>query len=141
MLLPTQPATTGGGGRVAIEATRRMDASPATAWRALSEPALWPSWGPAVTDVECEDQQLRTGTTGRVRTPVGAWVPFTVTHVDPGHRWTWRVAGVPATGHRVEPGPDGCLIVFELPTWAFGYLPVCELALRRLERMLGPVHA
>ena len=124
---------------MAIEATRRMGASPGSAWRLLSEPAQWPSWGPAVRSVRCDDEQVRPGTTGRLQTPVGAWVPFRVTHVDPGHRWVWRVAGVPATGHRVEPDPQGCRVVFEVPGWAAAYLPVCELALRRLERCLGVV--
>jgi uncharacterized protein YndB with AHSA1/START domain len=126
---------------MALEAARHVDAAPAAAWRLLAEPAQWPSWGPAVRAVACRDERLRTGTTGRLRTPVGAWVPFTVTSVDPGHRWTWRVAGIPATGHRVEPGPNGCRVVFELPTWAVGYLPVCELALRRMERLLAAVTA
>jgi uncharacterized protein YndB with AHSA1/START domain len=126
---------------VAVEATRRMRAAPAAAWQVLAEPDLWPSWGPTVRAVRCDDEQLRTGSTGRVQTPLGVWVPFEVVDVDPGHRWVWRVAGIPATGHRVEPDPDGCRVTFEVPAWGVGYLPVCELALRRIERLLGAVRA
>jgi uncharacterized protein YndB with AHSA1/START domain len=124
---------------VGIEVARRITASPAAAWRVLTEPACWPRWGPSVRAVDAADERLRPGSTGRVQTPVGVWVPFRVTHLDPGHRWAWRVAGVAATGHRVEPDPDGCRVVFEVPTWGFGYVPVCELALRRIEQLLvGP---
>ena len=121
---------------MSIEVTRTIEAAPAAAWRLLTEPSQWPSWGPSVRAVACDDERLRTGTSGRVQTPLGVWVPFEVTEVDPGHRWTWRVARIPATGHRVEPGARGCRVVFEVPTWGLGYVPVCELALRRIERRL-----
>jgi uncharacterized protein YndB with AHSA1/START domain len=126
---------------VTVEVARRMQASPASAWRVLSEPASWPSWGPTVRAVEADDEVLHTGSTGRVQTAVGVWVPFKVTEVDPGHRWTWRVAGIPATGHRVEPDPDGCRVVFEVPTWGLAYAAVCEVALRRIERLLRDAEA
>ena len=47
-------------------------------------------------------------------------------------RWTWDVARVPATGHRVEEAGSGGLAAFELPPLAAGYAPVCRRALRRI---------
>jgi hypothetical protein len=44
-------------------------------------------------------------------------------------RWTWRVARVPATGHRVDPLGDRCRVSFEVPLVAAGYVPVCRRAL------------
>jgi hypothetical protein len=45
------------------------------------------------------------------------------------------VAGIPATGHRVVPDPGGCVVTFTVPWWAPFYLPVCAVALRRIERL------
>jgi hypothetical protein len=116
-----------------LEVARSVDADPDRVWTVLTDTELWPRWGPSVTDVECSDRFVREGSTGRVRTPVGIWLPFTVrTCAD--RRWTWDVARLPATGHRVE-GRDGgrrALAVFELPVLAAGYAPVCRRALGRI---------
>jgi hypothetical protein len=70
---------------------------------------------------------------GRVQTATGLWLPFEITHWEPERAWTWRVAGVPATGHRVEPlGPQRCRVSFLIPRWAPFYRPVCRSALRRI---------
>jgi hypothetical protein len=62
-------------------------------------------------------------------------LPYTVTAFEPGRYWSWSVAGIPATGHRVVPQAGGCLVTFTVPWWAPAYLPVCALALRRIERL------
>jgi len=81
------------------------------------------------------------GLRGRVRTRLGLSLPFEITAVEPGRAWRWRVAGVAATGHRVEPlGPMRCRVVFEVPRWAAPYALVCRAALRRLSRLLPPEH-
>jgi len=111
-----------------LEVARRLDADPDRVWSVLTDTELWPRWGPSVTDVECIDRFVREGSTGRVRTLLGPWLPFTVrTCTD--RRWTWDVARVPATGHRVEGTEDGALVAFELPPLAAGYAPVCWRAL------------
>lgn len=121
-----------------IEVSREIGAPGSAAWDLLTDTGWWPDWGPSVTDVDCEDERIRPGTTGRVRLPLGLWVPFEVTAVDErNYRWTWRVAGVASTGHRVEPaGHKRCRVVFELPLIAGGYVPVCDRALARLARRL-----
>jgi len=84
-----------------------------------------------VTDIEPTDRFVREGSTGRIRTPVGPWLPFTVrTCTD--RRWTCDVTRVPATGHRVEETGDGALAAFELPPLAAGYAPACRRALKRI---------
>lgn len=122
-----------------IEVAAELPATPSAAWDALTDTVRWPAWGPSVTDVDCDRRRIRTGTTGRVRLPGGVWVPFTVTDVEPGRRWDWRVARVPATGHRVEPVADDrrCRVVFEVPPLAAGYVPVCRRALGDLARLLA----
>ncbi len=103
------------------------------AWAAFARYEHWSTWGPSVTAVEPGSGEVRAGDTGRVRTPVGGWVPFRIDEVDPGRRWSWRVVGLRATAHRVEPaGPDRSVLVFEVPWWAAPYAVVCRLALGRL---------
>lgn len=114
-----------------IEVDRAIDAPADVVWDLLVDTRRWPEWGPSIGAVECSDRRIRRGSTGRIRIVGGLRVPFEVTECE-DHRWTWRVAGIPATGHRVEPLDDGCRAVFEVPVLAVGYAPVCRLALSRL---------
>lgn len=120
------------GRRLAV--SRRIDAPADRTWDLLVDPDRWPEWGPSVTDVEASDRPIVEGTTGRVRTVGGIRLPFEVTTCRE-YRWTWRVAGIPATGHRIEPLGDACSVVFEVPLPAAAYAPVCRRALRAIERL------
>lgn len=112
-----------------------MPVEPGVAWELLVDPAHWPDWGPSVTAVDVADGRLRAGSTGRVRTAVGVWVPFRVTEFDDGRAWSWSVAGVPATTHTVEPLPGGCRVSFGVPAVAAPYALVCRAALQRIEAL------
>jgi uncharacterized protein YndB with AHSA1/START domain len=106
-------------------------------WRLITDTHTWPHWGPSVRAVDCAERFVRAGSSGRIRTPMGIWVPFVVQSFEPEHYWDWRVAGVPATGHRVESvGPNRCRLTFTVPVWALGYGLVCRLALMRIDRLL-----
>ncbi len=109
---------------------REVDAPVGVAWDVLRDTETWPEWGPSVRAVDSAERYVREGTTGRVRTPLG-WLGFEVTTCR-DRRWTWRVAGVPATGHRAEPAGDGSRVVFEVPPVAAAYAPVCRRACRRI---------
>lgn len=123
---------------------RRLEASRASAaprdrvWDVLTDTSRWPEWGPSVRSVDCPTRYVRAGTTGTLRTSLGPRVGFEVTSCA-DYRWTWRVAGVPATGHRADPAGDGSergsRIVFELPPLAAAYAPVCLRACRRIDRI------
>ncbi len=120
--------------------SRRMAVSPEVVWDLLTDTGAWPAWGPSVTGVEPAaagpgSGGLAFGSRGKVRTVLGAALPYTVTAFEPGRYWSWSVAGIPATGHRVMPQAGGCLVTFTVPWWAPAYLPVCALALRRIERL------
>ena len=80
---------------------------------------------------------LDLGVRGRVWTPAGVSLPFTITEFIPGRRWAWTVAGVPATAHEVRPDGRGSRVRFEVPWWATAYLPVCAVALGRIAKMAG----
>ncbi|MCB0941263.1 MAG: SRPBCC family protein [Mycobacterium sp.] len=115
---------------------RHVDAPTATVWRLLVDLDAWPRWGPTVHRAALEDaEELGRGVRGRVWTPVGLSLPFTITEFVPGRRWAWTVAGVPATAHEVRPDGRGCRVRFEVPWWASAYLPVCAVALGRIAEM------
>ena len=119
-----------------LEVTQLIDAPPGAVWDELTRVSRWSRWGPSVVDVECDDECIRRDSRGRVRTALGFWLPFEVTAMEPGRSWRWRVGGIPATGHRVEPeGPGRCRLVFEIPWWAALYAPVCRAAANRIARI------
>ena len=122
--------------------SRRVAASVEDVWSLLTDTRKWPDWGPSVAGVTpaaaagpAGTGGLRLGSRGRVRTVLGTSLPYTVTAFEPPRFWSWSVAGIPATGHRVVPDPGGCVVTFTVPWWAPFYLPVCALALRRIERL------
>ena len=120
--------------------SRRIAAEPDVVWRLLTDLEAWPDWGPSISGASIDDEsdgggRLRLGSRGSVRTAVGVSLPFEVTELVEGRSWAWAVAGVPATGHRVESADDGCVATFTVPWWAPGYLAVCAIALRRIDRL------
>jgi hypothetical protein len=118
---------------------RKIEASPERAWDLFTDTTRWRSWGPTVRVVSCSDRHIRKGSRGRVFTPIGLSAPFLITEYEHGKYWSWRVAGVRATGHRVEPaGRDSCTVVFELPLSWMPYAVVCRIALGRMARLLEP---
>jgi hypothetical protein len=120
-----------------VDVGRDLPVPASVAWRLLADTRQWTSWGPTISDVRLEPPVVTAGARGRIRTSVGLWLPFEITEVVPGTRWSWRVMGVPATGHRVEVTPSGCRVVFEVPTLAAPYAAVCRLALRRMARLVA----
>lgn len=123
--------------------TRDIDAAAGEAWALLIEVERWPAWGPSVRGVDLDGggSRIALGSTGRVRPVLGPGVPFVVDAFDdddPAVRsWSWRVLGVPATGHRVEDLGDGrCRVGFRVPAVAAPYGLVCRLALDRIDHLL-----
>nr|WP_152415742.1 SRPBCC family protein [Halococcus saccharolyticus] len=114
--------------------SREVDAAPAVVWNLLTDTHCWPEWGPSIVGVACEERFVRAGTRGHVRTVGGLELPFHVTECT-DRRWTWRVAGVPATGHRVEPLREGCRVAFEVPPLAAAYTLVCWRALATIDQL------
>ncbi|ELZ86046.1 hypothetical protein C453_09523 [Haloferax elongans ATCC BAA-1513] len=108
-------------------------------WDVLVNVAHWPEWGPSVSAVRGVEGAIEEGTRGEVKV-AGAWIPFVI-ETCRDHRWTWRVAGVPATGHRVKPaGVEQCEVAFEIPLYAAPYAAVCAVALRRIDDIASRRH-
>jgi uncharacterized protein YndB with AHSA1/START domain len=117
---------------------RTIEAPAERLWELLTDLESWPHWGPSVRSATL-DGPFAAGTRGTVTTAVGARLPFEITAFDPPHRWSWTVAGVPATDHAVE-DLDGrrCRVGFGVPWVAAPYLGVCAVALHRLDRRATP---
>jgi uncharacterized protein YndB with AHSA1/START domain len=115
--------------------SRGIAAPPDVAWRLLTDLDTWPQWGPSVASASIDTDELRLGSRGTVATMAGVSLPFEVTRFEDGRRWSWKVAGVSATDHRVVATEEGCEVTFGVPWWAPGYLAVCAIALRRIEKL------
>lgn len=123
--------------RLRFDVSRDVSAPCARVWELLTDTGRWHEWGPSVRRVECDERYIVSGTKGWVWTPFGLGLPFRVTDYRERECWTWRVAGLPATGHRVEKVSDRtCRVVFEVPLLAAPYALVCRVAARRIARLL-----
>ena len=121
-----------------LPVTQSLNAPLEQVWHLLIDTAAWPHWGPTVRAVDSPERFIEAGLRGRVRTTVGIWLPFEILTFAPQRYWDWRVGGVNATGHQVEPaGPDRCRLTFTVPVWAAPYRIVCRAALKRIERLLA----
>ncbi len=106
-------------------------------WELITDTNTWPEWGPSVSAVESESRFIMKDTKGKVKTAGGIWLPFFITEYEEGHFWSWNVAGIPATGHRVESRENGlCLLTFEIPLLAAPYAYICKIALDRIAGIL-----
>lgn len=120
-----------------LSVSRILNAPVDRIWHLIIDTQTWTRWGPSVRNVQCRDRFIRQGSIGRIQTPLRIWVPFAVDRFEPFSYWDWRVGGIPATGHRVEPeGYHRCRLSFTFPKWAAPYALVCQLAMKRIERLL-----
>jgi hypothetical protein len=130
----TRIGETPDGRRIEVAGEMRVPAD--QAWSLLIDTDRWPEWGPSVRSVETPSREISAGSSGTIETALGIEVPFEIVTCEP-YRWTWRVARIPATGHRIdERGPDRCQVVFEVPLPAAWYVPVCRRALSQIETAL-----
>lgn len=120
-----------------VEVSRVVHASPERLWDLITDTNRWVEWGPSVRAVECSERYIRQGSTGWIKTPLGLWLPFVVTEFDERVRWSWRVSGLRATGHRIEKlHGDRCRIIFQVPISAALYVTICKIAVNRIARLL-----
>ncbi|MDJ0663111.1 MAG: SRPBCC family protein [Acidimicrobiia bacterium] len=117
-------------------ASLEISATADEVWRLISEFDYWPQWGPTVLAVASNAAAVGHGVTGRVKTIGGLWLPFTIVEVEPGRSWSWKVAGVPMTGHSVTDLGDGKIMVeFTVPMLLAPYVLVLRRGLSNLKRM------
>ncbi|MEM1348369.1 MAG: SRPBCC family protein [Myxococcota bacterium] len=119
-----------------LRVSRVIPAPAHRVWSLFTDTYAWPKWGPTVLDVACLTRFIGPGSRGSVKTPLGVWVSFQVLEFEPGRSWSWRVLGVPITGHVVEPlSASTSRATITLPYWAAPYAVVCQRALTKLARM------
>ena len=113
-----------------------MAADAGAVWRILTDLDRWPEWGPSVRSARTDDGgPLAAGSRGTVTTVGGVGLRFRIDELTPGRSWSWSVAGVHATDHRVVPTGSGCRVLLSVPLLAAPYLAVCRIALRRIEHL------
>ncbi len=120
-------------------AVDKLIAAPSSAvWQVLVDLDAWPTWGPTISGARLDPPHTELGlhATGSVRTSLGFSLPFVVTEFEAGRHWAWKVGGVPATHHRVQPVGDHTRAAIAVPLWAVPYLTVCAIGLRRIDGML-----
>ncbi|MFB6283519.1 MAG: SRPBCC family protein [Halobacteria archaeon] len=115
--------------------SRKIDAPVKTVWNLLTDTKAWRKWGTSVVGVEADRRYIKEGMEGEVEILGSFWVPFEITSYEE-YRWTWDVAKIPATGHRVnELRGERSKAVFEVPMHMSGYTPVCGRALKKIEEL------
>ncbi len=119
-----------------ISICREIAARPETIWMVLTDTHLWPLWGPSLLRVDGQDRYIRPGSRGRVQTLFYLWLPFTISKFRDQEYWSWRIGPFRATGHKlVRTGDTSSMLCFDMPWWAVAYVPVCWLALIRIEKL------
>ena len=108
-----------------------------TIWDLITDTTQWPRWGPTVKAVRNTERYICEGSAGQVLTAVGIWLPFFITKFEHESFWSWKVASIGATGHRVQPRDTGSTYLwFEVPIIAAPYLAICQVALNRIGKIL-----
>lgn len=117
---------------------RAITAPPSAVWELLVDLDAWPKWGPTIRGTSLDEPYTALGrhATGTVQTSLLVAVPFVVTEFEPGRLWAWKVAGIPATRHWVDPMGEGARVGMAVPWWAAPYVTVCAIALRRIDALL-----
>jgi hypothetical protein len=119
-----------------VRARIEIDAPPGEVWKRLIEFRHWPEWGPSVRAVEADGQveAVAAGVTGRVQTVLRLWLTFEITSFEEGRAWSWKVAGIAATGHRITPiSPGRTAVEFSVPRLFAPYVWVLGRGLRKLK--------
>ncbi len=119
-----------------IEAGVTIRAPARDVWRIITDTDTWPEWGPSVQNVRCRNRFIESGSRGFVQTAFGFWVPFEISEFVYEKKWAWRIYGLKATGHRIEPvSHDTCRLIFDMPLVMAPYWFVCAIAVRRIRSL------
>ena len=112
-------------------------ASPLLVWDLITDTTQWPRWGPTVKEVQFPERFIREGSRGQVLTAFGIWLPFEIDEYEYASFWSWKVATIKATGHRLQTSESGgCSLWFEVPMIAAPYALVCQIALGGINNLL-----
>ncbi len=121
-----------------LRVTRRIHAPPERLWELLTHPERWPEWGPSLIRASSTNTPIKLGSRGSVQLalfPVS--MPFVITEYTHLRSWTWKVAGLRATTHTLEPLDEAlCEVGFGVPSALHApYLVICRQALKKLEHL------
>ena len=120
-----------------ISVGKMFSTAPHILWDLITDTTQWPRWGPTVKAVRCSQRHIGKDSRGQVLTAVGVWLPFVITDFEPECFWSWKVASISATGHRIQPADGGCNLWFDIPIIAAPYFIICQVALNRIQNLLS----
>ena len=125
-----------------VQVSAHADASPARVWELYAHPARWKEWAPHVRSPRgLGDPEVEPGARGTIRLGGAVPIPATITTVEAGRSWSWRV-GVATLRHTVTPAPEGGAeigLAIEVPralqpAVRLVYAPLSTALLRNLAR-------
>ena len=91
-----------------LEDTIEIDAPAERVWQVTTDVEAWPKWAPAMERIRREDSgDFKLGSTALIKQKQMAETRWTVTEIDPGHRFTWqaRSLGIDMIAtHSIVPG-------------------------------------
>ncbi len=123
-----------------IEHSIDIAASPSVVWALNTDPVHWPDLTPTVTSVRWNDDgPLRVGRTATIKQPGQRAATWTVTTLEPEHRFVWQttVYGVTTVAtHLVEPTASGCRNILRLELSGRGSRLMGALLGRKLRGIL-----
>lgn len=120
-----------------ISICKTIDRPAEMVWDIITDTRYWPTWGPSIVDVNCIDRRIKQGSKGSVKTALMVWLPFTITTFIDLKSWSWRIGPFNATGHTISSSDDcSCTLCFDMGWWAFAYVPICWIALRKIDKLL-----
>lgn len=93
-----------------LEDKIEIDASRERVWQVTVDVEAWPKWSPVMEKIRREDTgDFKLGSTALIKQKQMAETRWTVTEIDPGHRFTWqaRSLGIDMIAtHTIVPGEN-----------------------------------
>lgn len=100
-----------------FETSTYIEATAGRVWAIMSDVERWHEWTASITSVELLDGTFAVGSRARIRQPKLPTVVWTVSQLEPGRFFEWRVRSGgthSAAGHRVEPEGNGSRVTLSL---------------------------
>lgn len=117
-------------------------APPQVVWDVTANVERWHEWTGSITSVEwVQGHGLALGNVARIKQPMQSAALWTVTHLEPGHYFSWTTTNMGSTfvgAHRVEPAEGGTLATLIVDASGLGSTilwPMLTLALPRSLKM------
>ena len=101
-----------------LEDTIEINASRERVWQVTVDVEAWPKWSPVMETIRREDTgDFKLGSSALIKQKQMAETRWTVTEIDPGHRFTWqaRSLGIDMIAtHSIVPGESAVTSILRI---------------------------